>query len=170
MAATLTAADVRAAIAAEAARRTQHDLDLARGAVAPAAQPARTAADVRAHLAGLENSGQPTEGATTENTSANAPGVTETSAPALDVPAPPVGSDTLRGATAATEADNNLEPIAIPGAAQGLPDDLPGHAALAAAGILTMADLLAYGDLTRIDGIGPATAAKIYAWTVEAME
>ena len=33
-----------------------------------------------------------------------------------------------------------------------------------------MADLLAYGDLTRIDGIGPATAAKIYAWTVEAME
>lgn len=171
MAATLTAADVRAAIAAEAARRTQHDLDLARGTVAPAAQPVRTAADVRAHLAGLE-SGSPTGDATTENLpGANAPGTDEKlSAPALESPAPPVGSDTPRGATAMTNADNQTMEPDTPGAAWGLPDDMPGHAALAAAGILTMADLLAVDDLTGIDGIGPATAHKIRARMTEATE
>lgn len=42
-----------------------------------------------------------------------------------------------------------------------LPDDFPGHAALKSAGITTYAQLRKVGDLTKIDGIGEATAAKI---------
>lgn len=42
-----------------------------------------------------------------------------------------------------------------------LPDDFPGYAALAAAGISTYAQLRKAGDVTKIEGIGPATAEKI---------
>lgn len=42
-----------------------------------------------------------------------------------------------------------------------LPEDFPGHAALEAAGITTYTQLRNAGDVTEIDGIGPATAEKI---------
>lgn len=42
-----------------------------------------------------------------------------------------------------------------------LPDDFPGAATLAEAGINTIEDLVAAGNLTDIPGIGPARAAKI---------
>lgn len=42
-----------------------------------------------------------------------------------------------------------------------LPDDFPGLAALDAAGIHTYAQLRNAGDVTKIAGIGEATAAKI---------
>jgi hypothetical protein len=43
-----------------------------------------------------------------------------------------------------------------------LPEDFPGKAALAEAGINTYGQLRKYtGDLTEISGIGPATAEKI---------
>jgi len=42
-----------------------------------------------------------------------------------------------------------------------LPDDFPGVAALNAAGISTYAQLRHAGDVNDIEGIGPATAAKI---------
>lgn len=44
-----------------------------------------------------------------------------------------------------------------------LPDDMPAREALTAAGVNTLADLLHFGDLTEIDGIGPATLRKINA-------
>lgn len=44
-----------------------------------------------------------------------------------------------------------------------LPDDMPAREVLTAAGVNTLADLLHYGDLTTIDGIGPATMRKIDA-------
>lgn len=42
-----------------------------------------------------------------------------------------------------------------------LPDDFPGHAALAAADITTYAQLRKADDVTQIVGIGEATAKKI---------
>ena len=42
-----------------------------------------------------------------------------------------------------------------------LPEDFPGHAALAEAGINTFGQLRKAGDVTEIEGIGPATAKKI---------
>ena len=42
-----------------------------------------------------------------------------------------------------------------------LPEDFPGHAALAEAGINTYGQLRKVSDLTAIAGIGEATAAKI---------
>lgn len=42
-----------------------------------------------------------------------------------------------------------------------LPDDFPGHAALSNAGITTYAQLRKAGDVTALEGIGPATADKI---------
>jgi len=42
-----------------------------------------------------------------------------------------------------------------------LPEDFPGHAALAEAGINTYAQLRKAGDVTEVSGIGPATAKKI---------
>lgn len=42
-----------------------------------------------------------------------------------------------------------------------LPEDFPGHAALAAAGVDTYGKLRKVSDLTEIEGIGPATAEKI---------
>jgi len=42
-----------------------------------------------------------------------------------------------------------------------LPDDFPGVAALNAAGISTYAQLRNAGDVTHIEGIGPATAVRI---------
>jgi hypothetical protein len=42
-----------------------------------------------------------------------------------------------------------------------LPEDFPGHAALAEAGINTYGQLRKVGDLTEVKGIGEATAAKI---------
>lgn len=44
-----------------------------------------------------------------------------------------------------------------------LPDDFPGHSALAAADITTYAQLRKAGDVTDVPGIGPATAEKIKA-------
>ena len=44
-----------------------------------------------------------------------------------------------------------------------LPDDFPGHAALAEAGIKTYAQLRKYGDVTDVPRIGAATEAKIKA-------
>lgn len=42
-----------------------------------------------------------------------------------------------------------------------LPEDFPGVTALQAAGISTYAQLRKAGDVTAVDGIGPATAEKI---------
>lgn len=42
-----------------------------------------------------------------------------------------------------------------------LPEDFPGHSALAAAGITTYSQLRKAGDVTDVVGIGPATAEKI---------
>lgn len=57
------------------------------------------------------------------------------------------------------EPTKKVEPVD-----EGLPTDFPGHEALFSAGIVTRKQLLAYdGDLTEIDGIGKATAAKIHA-------
>jgi len=44
-----------------------------------------------------------------------------------------------------------------------LPDDFPGRAALKEAGITKFGQILKVKDLTKIDGIGPATADKIKA-------
>jgi len=44
-----------------------------------------------------------------------------------------------------------------------LPDDFPGHSALAGNGITTYAQLRKAGDVTSLTGIGPATAEKIAA-------
>lgn len=44
-----------------------------------------------------------------------------------------------------------------------LPEEFPGHGALEAAGITTYAQLRKAGDVTQVDGIGPATAEKIQA-------
>lgn len=44
-----------------------------------------------------------------------------------------------------------------------LPEDFPGHNALAEAGIHTHKDLAAVEDLTEIPGIGEVTAAEIEA-------
>lgn len=44
-----------------------------------------------------------------------------------------------------------------------LPADLPGLAALLEAGISTYSELQQIEDLTKIEGVGRATAAKIHA-------
>lgn len=51
-----------------------------------------------------------------------------------------------------------VEPEALKGK---LPEDFPGHAALADAGINTYGQLAKVEDVTTIPGIGEATAAKI---------
>ena len=151
-----TAAEVRAAIRAQGTAPAPAEAQTPQ-------TPAQTVADVRAVLAGLDR-GSPVEGATTENPSADtAPGTEQNSAPALPVPpAPPTGSDTLADVPETTNA--------APDAGQGLPHDVPGHAALAAAGIETIDDLLAAGDLTQIDGIGPVTADRIHNWMYDWMD
>lgn len=52
--------------------------------------------------------------------------------------------------------------------AVGLPDDIPGREQLLAAGVLSLDDVAAMEDLTDVDGIGKATAAKILAYLEEA--
>lgn len=62
--------------------------------------------------------------------------------------------------TTAVEGDEQTHPVTLKGK---LPEDFPGLAALEAAGITTYAQLRKAGDVTEIDGIGPATTAKIHA-------
>lgn len=131
-----TTADVRATLARPA------------GAVQDDAPAGPTVADVRAALRG-----QPPAAATTKQTTER----TNTSAPVLDVPAAAGGSYTT--------ADDVLAAVEeIHQADRPLPDDVPGHAALLAAGITTIEQLWTVDDPTRIDGIGPATARKLEDW------
>lgn len=144
-----TVADVRAAI-------TSH-------APGPAHPAGPSVADVRARLSGRGPiRGNPAAQATTENiigTEFLQPSQEddrEGSAPAPAVPARAAGS-------------NSGDPAIAPNAATespGSPLDhaMPGHAALAAAGIDTIEDLRAVADLTRIKGIGRATARSIEQW------
>lgn len=59
----------------------------------------------------------------------------------------------------------NSEPVLAKGS---LPDDFPGRAALADAGVNTFTQLRKFGDVTEIAGIGPATAEKIATALAEA--
>jgi len=69
--------------------------------------------------------------------------------------------DTTVAPTASDEsAVEEEEPVVKQGK---LPEDFPGHAALAEAGINTFNQLRKAGDVTEIPGIGPATAEKIQA-------
>jgi hypothetical protein len=71
------------------------------------------------------------------------------------VPPAPDGLDQLREPETAVSA-----PDPAP-----LPDDFPGRAALAAAGIDTFEDLPRTGDgLTAVSGIGTVTANQILTW------
>lgn len=148
MATILTVTDVRAAITAPAS--------------GPAHPAGPTVADVRARLYGHgqrhdQPSGDPAARATTEKTDGSMiHGDGTDPAPALDVPARAAGPNT------GDPANDTYAPIEYPGSP--LAHDMPGHAALAAAGIDTLEDLRAVADLTQIDGIGPATARKIQEW------
>lgn len=71
-------------------------------------------------------------------------------------------SSALQGDTI-HEAEGELPP---PGAADDLPEGLPGNAKLEAAGIMTLADVRALaqaGALHEIDGIGDVTEGEIKA-------
>jgi len=57
-----------------------------------------------------------------------------------------------------TEVDPDADTVPLKGK---LPEGFPGYAALDAAGIHTYAQVRKVDDLTTIDGIGAATAAKI---------
>lgn len=60
------------------------------------------------------------------------------------------------------EAPTEVGVVEVPEDLKGkLPEDFPGHAALAEAGINTYAQLRKAGDVTEVAGIGPATAKKI---------
>ncbi len=82
------------------------------------------------------------------------------SAPApLVVPDSPIVSPVAEESVAPVEEVVSEE---APAAKKGkLPEDFPGHAALETAGITTFAQLRKAGDVTEVEGIGPATAEKI---------
>lgn len=65
----------------------------------------------------------------------------------------------------ATPVSGDREPEAGP--VGGLPEDIPARAALVAAGCVDLddvAELVEAGTLTGVEGIGPATAAKVEAY------
>lgn len=145
MATILTVTDVRAAITAPA-----------KGPAHPAGP---TVADVRARLYGHGHpSGDPAAPATTEKTDGSLiHGDGKHPAPALTaVPASAAGPNT------GDPAVNTFAPLHYTGSP--LDPTMPGHAALAAAGIETIDDLRAVADLTAIKGIGKATARSIDQW------
>ncbi len=63
--------------------------------------------------------------------------------------------------------DTALRSVVIKGqsmAEEELPDDVPGRKALVLAGVTTITELMAVGDLTSIPGIGPRTRAGVLEW------
>lgn len=68
--------------------------------------------------------------------------------------------------TAEPQPEATPAPASAPPETQPLPEEIPGYASLRAAGVETLADLADYAETgyTVIDGIGPATAAKISAY------
>ena len=68
----------------------------------------------------------------------------------------------LEGGTVEFDSEENGDADTTPLVLKGkLPEDFPGKTELAEAGINTYAQLRKHGDVTDVDGIGPATAAKI---------
>lgn len=78
------------------------------------------------------------------------------------------GSATPSGAT--EEATPAPVPEDPPAPAGDLPDDLPGREALVAAGLVTIESLGDVEDLTAIQGIGKATAARIREYLEESAD
>jgi hypothetical protein len=61
----------------------------------------------------------------------------------------------------APEPDQEDVAPPLPAPRGALPEDFPGHLALAAEGITTYGQLRKHKDLTKVPGIGQATAMKI---------